>query len=89
MTTHRWQDIKRKFGVESYDLARRGLEESLETYAARIKRTPDEARYLWRVGALEALHVPRDYSHGVVSVGLCRIAPGVSVPTRAVEWSDP
>jgi hypothetical protein len=72
----------------AYDLARRGLEESLEAYAARIKRTPDEARALWRMGALDALHLaPVDID--VVLRGLCRIAPGVSVPTRAVEWSDP
>jgi hypothetical protein len=74
----------------SYDLARHGLNESLETYAARINRTPDEARYLWRVGALDALHVDRGtYDPAWCRSGLCRIAPGVAVPTRAIEWSDP
>ncbi len=83
-------------GVMSYDLERRGLDESLEAYAARIKRTPDEARFLWRAEALRLLHVagwthdhvPKlIYDH--VTRGHAAIAPGVSVPTRAVEWSDP
>jgi hypothetical protein len=77
--------------VTPRDLTRRGLDESLEAYAARIGRTPDEARHLWRIGALVALRVPEPDRHNWmidVDRGLCRIAPGVSVPTRAVTWSE-
>ncbi len=93
MTTHRWADIRR-----GADLTRRGLDESLEAYAARIGRTPDEARHLWRIEALRFLRVSflvnDDPALGarevmsLVSRGLARIAPGVSVPTRAVTWSE-
>lgn len=79
----------------SYDLERRGLDESLEAYAARIKRTPDEARHLWRAEGLRLLHVAdfMDVSLPAllrehVAIGICRIAPGVSVPTNAITWSD-
>jgi len=80
----------------TYDLTRLGLDESLEAYSKRLGCTPDEARYAWRVESLRLLHVANWTPEGVptfllihVTRGLCRIAPGVSVPTREVVWSDP
>ena len=73
---------------------RLGLDESLEAYAKRTGRTVDEARYLWRLESLRALRIDTpDPEHdgrwyATVTAGLCRIAPGVAVPTNAVTWSD-
>jgi len=80
--------------VAQVTLERRGLDESLEAYAARIGCTPDEARDVWRAESLRLLHVelgdfPRSRALNLVCRGgLARIAPGVSVPTRAVTWSE-
>jgi hypothetical protein len=65
---------------------RLGLDESLEAYAARIGISSDKARPFWRVEALVLLHLyPEEWD--VVS-GLCRIAPGVAVPTASVSWTE-
>jgi hypothetical protein len=67
------------------------LNECLGAYAARIGRTPDEARDVWRAEGLRLLHVTDTRAYALALAmrgGLCRIAPGVPVPTRAVTWSE-
>jgi hypothetical protein len=71
---------------------RLGLDESLEAYAKRHGLSVDAARVGWRLDALHLLHVA-DYADAYERVarawrGVCRIAPGVAIPTRAVEWSE-
>lgn len=78
--------------VTRYRLERRGLDESLEAYASRIGVSVDAARHVWRAEGVRLLRVADDASHALALTtrGLwgARIAPGVSVPTRAVTWSE-
>lgn len=66
---------------------RLNLDESLEAYAARHAMRIDDARPCWRQDAMLLLHLPM-ITTAHASAGLCRIAPGVAVPTSAVTWSD-
>jgi hypothetical protein len=61
---------------------RRGLRESLESFAARQGVPCHVARARWRAEGLRLLHVPA----GDVLAGLARIAPGVAVPTRMPDY---
>lgn len=67
---------------------RLSLDESLEAYTKRHAfRSVDEARPFWRQDGLYIL-LAKMVTLGSVQAGVCRIAPGVAVPTNAVTWSD-
>jgi hypothetical protein len=75
-------------------LCRRGLSESLETYCDRIASAggiwpPSMLRFTWRAEGLILLGIAANRKVAVSLVldgGFCRIAPGVAVPTKPVEW---
>jgi hypothetical protein len=72
------------------DLTRKGLSESLEAYAKRVGLSVRDARPFWRaqgLGILKPALTTPEWSNQTAAllVGLlrlCRIAPGVSIPTR-------
>ena len=68
-------------------MKRDGLRESLEQYAARVRMPLAVARIWWRAEALRILR--RDIERPISEVAppdvLCRIAPGVAVPTPGYE----
>lgn len=72
--------------VSVWPKPRLGLSESLEQYARRHRSTPHEMRYQWRLNGLWLLGVRARIDE--VEAGLCAIAPGVSVPTKAVTEFD-
>ena len=74
-----------------------GLSESLESYACRHRSIPHEMRAAWRIEGLRLLGVlpatatgpiGAEFMAAWVTRGICAIAPGVTVPTKAVTEFD-
>lgn len=72
-------------------VVRRGLSESLESYAERCGASASDfgVRGSWRIGGLVALGFGAIVASDAVLGGLaiCRIAPGLSVPTPPAKLS--
>lgn len=88
MTTPTWETPRPP-------VARRGLRESLEEFAARLGVSPAAARVAWRIEGIRFLFQASvivwrttELLPELCARGLCAVAPTLAVPTRPVDWSD-